>query len=437
MARSTTRVRSGLVGLLFVLACISLVLSTIAVWAHQTLLVTDRFVAVTSRVVDEPAVQAAAANRLASEIVIAADVQGRIAGVLPSGQAFLAVPLTSAVEGVLDKQLTTVFASERAQTAFENAIRFAHARIVTLLRNDSDFVSVNGTTATIDLLPIAVEGLRALQEQGILPASIVLPDVVDPADREAAIANLESRLGRDLPDDFALIPIANANRIATAQAAVHAFDVVTVALVIITFLLYLGTILLSGRRLRMVFLLAIGSVVALVITRLLVRAALQGAIASLAAGDVDTVQTMITDLVSDLASWSWILVILGLIIAVVAVLVGRPDWTRPGVSSPGVASEGRETLSAWVREHRDGLSWTVGILLTVLIVWVALSPDLAILVGIGLAVVALAVGRRGRSGDTPAGDVSAGGPPASGPAAGGPPAIDAPPPGVITPPAAS
>ena len=52
MARSTTRVRSGLVGLLFVLACISLVLSTIAVWAHQTLLVTDRFVAVTSRVVD-------------------------------------------------------------------------------------------------------------------------------------------------------------------------------------------------------------------------------------------------------------------------------------------------------------------------------------------------------------------------------------------------
>ena len=97
------------------------------------------------------------------------------------------------MEGVLDKQLTTVFASERAQTAFENAIRFAHARIVTLLRNDSDFVSVNGTTATIDLLPIAVEGLRALQEQGILPASIVLPDVIDPAgprrrDREPRVA---------------------------------------------------------------------------------------------------------------------------------------------------------------------------------------------------------------------------------------------------------
>ena len=307
---------------------------------------------------------------------------------------------------------------------------------MTLLRNDSDFVSVNGTTATIDLLPIAVEGLRALQEQGILPASIVLPDVDDPADRDAAIANLESRLGRDLPADFALIPIANANRLATAQAAVHAFDVVTVALVIITILLYLATILLSGRRLRMVVLLAIGSVVALVITRLLVRAALQGAIASLAAGDVDTVQTMITDLVSDLASWSWILVILGLIVAVVAILVGRPDWTRPGVSSPGVASEGRESALGWVREHRDGLSWTVGILLTVLVVWVALSPDLAILVGIGLAVVALAVGRRGSSSDTPGGDVPAGGPSAGG-QAGGPPAVDASPPGVITPPAAS
>lgn len=402
MARSTTRVRSGLVGLLFVLACISLILSTVAVWAHQTLLVTDRFVAVTSRVVDEPAVQAAAARRLASEIVTAADVQGRIAGVLPSGQAFLAVPLTSAVEGVLDKQLTTVFASERAQTAFENAIRFAHARIVTLLRNDSDFVSVNGTTATIDLLPIAVEGLRALQDQGILPASITLPDVVDPADRDAVIANLESRLGRDLPDDFALIPIANANRIATAQAAVHAFDVVTVALIIITVLLYLATILLSGRRLRMVVLLAIGSVVALVITRLIVRAALQGAIASLAAGDVDTVQTMITDLVSDLASWSWILVIVGLIVAVVAVLVGRPDWARSGATAVTSPSSGDTGVGVWARDHRDGLAWAVGIGLTVLIAWVALSPELAILVGIGLVVVALAVGRRGGSGDTPA-----------------------------------
>ncbi len=199
MARSSSRVRSGLVGLLFVLACLSIVFSTIAVWAHQTLLVTDRFAAVTSRVVAEPSVQVAAADRLASEIITAVDVQGRIAGVLPGQQAFLAVPLTNAVEGVLDKKLTEFFATEKAQAAFETAIRFTHAHLITLLRNDSDFVTLEGNTATIDLLPIAVEGLRALQDEGILPATIQLPDVTDPAGRDAAIAALSDRLGSPDP----------------------------------------------------------------------------------------------------------------------------------------------------------------------------------------------------------------------------------------------
>ena len=135
MAKSTTRVRSGLVGLLFVLACLSVVLGTVAVWAHQTLLVTDQFVAVTSEVVAEPGVQARAAERIASELVTAADVQGRIAGVMPGDQNFLAAPLTAAAEDFLTKRLTTFFATERAQTAFQTAIRFSHEHLVTLLRN--------------------------------------------------------------------------------------------------------------------------------------------------------------------------------------------------------------------------------------------------------------------------------------------------------------
>ena len=395
MASSTTRVRSGLVGLLFVLACLSITIGTIAVWAHQTLLVTDRFVAVTSRVVAEPQVQVLVADRLASEIMTAADVQGRVAAVLPANQAFLAVPLANAVEGVLDKRLTEFFATERAQSAFEAAIRFSHQHIVTLLRNDSDFVEVNGTTATIDLLPIAVEGLRVLQEEGILPATIVLPDVTDPAGRDAAIANLESRLGRDLPDDFALIPIANADRLASAQAAVHAFDIVTIVLVILAIVFVVATILLSGRRLRMVALLAIGAVVSLIIARLVVRAAVNGLIGSLAAGDGATAREIITDLVSDLASWSWILVIVGIVVAIAAVLIARPGWVKSGTAAASSPSSPETGVSAWARDHRDGLGWGIGILLTSLIVWVALSPDLAILVGIGLVVVALVVGRRG------------------------------------------
>jgi hypothetical protein len=393
MARSTSRVRSGLVGLLFVLACLSITVTTIAVWAHQTLLVTDRFVAVTSRVVAEPEVQASAATFLSSEIITAADVQGRIAGVLPGPQSFLAVPLTNAVEGVLDKQLTTFFATDKAQAAFETAIRFAHAHVITLLRNDSDFVSVEGTTATIDLLPIAVEGLRTLQTEGILPASITLPDVTDPAGRDAALAALGSKLGRPLPADFALVPIANAKNLAAAQGAVRAFDIAVIVLILLTALLIAGTILLSGRRLRMVTLLAIGIVVALIVARMVVRAVIQGAIDSLAAGDAATVRIMVTDLVSELGTWAWILAIIGIVVAIVAVLAGRPEWLSSGAEA-ATSSSRSEGIEAWGRAHSDGLGWTLGILVTALIVWIALSPDMAILVGVGLVVVALVVGRR-------------------------------------------
>jgi hypothetical protein len=435
MARSTTRVRSGLVGLLFVLACLSITVGTVAVWAHQTLLVTDRFVAVTSRVAAEPQVQALAADKIASQVVTAVDVQGRIAGVLPPNQAFLAIPLTNAVEGVLDKKLTEFFANPRAQSAFVAALQFSHAHLVTLLRNDSNFVDVNGTTATIDLLPIAVEGLRVLQEEGILPASITLPDVTDPAGRDATIATLESRLGRDLPDDFALVQIADANRLATAQAVVRAFDFITILLVVLAVVFVAATIFLSGRRLRMVALLAIGTVVSLLLARLIIRAALNGLVSSLATGDGTTARDVISDLVSDLADWSWILIIVGLTVAVVAIVATRPAWVRSGAAAAGSPSSPDDGVGAWVRAHQPGLAWAVGVLLTTFIVWVAFSPDLAILVAIGLTVVALVVGRRGAeptAGEPPAAGPSDVPPPATGPPSTEPPAASPPSPAAPT-----
>ena len=150
---------------------------------------------------------------------------------MPGDQNFLAAPLTAAAEDFLTKRLTTFFATERAQTAFQTAIRFSHEHLVTLLRNDSPFVDVNGTTATIDLLPVAVEGLRVLRSRGCSAGLVVLPDVSDPAGRDAAIATLESRLGRDLPDEFGQVQVADANRLAS-QSAVRAFDIITVVLVL-------------------------------------------------------------------------------------------------------------------------------------------------------------------------------------------------------------
>jgi hypothetical protein len=392
-----------LLGLLFVLTCLAATLSVVAVWAHQTVLARDRFVATVERVVTEPEVQAFAADRLASQVVVAADVQGRIAGLLPSEQAVLAVPITSAVERVLEERLANLLASPRAQNAFVTAAGATHRRLMNVLRGDSDFVSIEGTTVSIDLLPIAVEGLGQLQQIGLLPASVTLPDVSDPEARDAAIANLEERLGRDIPDDFALVTVADATRLATAQQLVRAFDLIVIVLVVVTIVLAALTVVLARRRLRMVVALALGFVVALVLARIIVRAILSGVASSAAAsGSDDVLRLVIQDLTADLATWTWLLVVLGVVVAITAWALGRPEWLTSGADA--LASSSRsERFGAWVRDHADGIAWSVAIVLVVAALAVVASPELGILAGIGLVVVAWSgvLGRGAPSGETP------------------------------------
>jgi hypothetical protein len=380
--------RRGLLVLLLVLTCLAATLSVVAIWAHQTVLGTDRFVATVERVVHEPEVQAFAADRLARQVVAAADVEGRISGVLPSNQAFLAVPIASAVERVLDERLTDLFARPRAQEALVTAAEATHRRLMSVLRGDSDVVAVEGTTVTIDLLPVAVEGLGQLQQLGLIPASVVLPDVSDPAARDAAIASLEERLGRDIPDDFALVTVADATRLATAQQLVRAFDLVVIVLVVVTVVLAALTVVLARRRLRMVVALALGIVVALILARMIARAIMAGVASSAAAsGSGDVLRLVVQDLTQDLATWVWLLVVLGIVVAATAVALGRPDWMTSGAEA--LASPSRsDRFAAWLRDHADGIGWSVAIVLVVAVLAVVATPELAILAGIGLAVVA-------------------------------------------------
>jgi hypothetical protein len=401
--------RRGLLALLFVLTCLAATLSVVAVWAHQTVLGTDRFVATVERVVQEPEVQAFAADRLARQVVEAADVEGRIAGVLPSNQAFLAVPIASAVERVLDERLTDLFARPRAQEALVTAAGATHRRLMTVLRGDSDVVTVEGTTVTIDLLPIAVEGLAQLQQLGLIPATVTLPDVSDPASRDAAIASLEERLGRDIPDDFALVTVADATRLATAQQLVRAFDLVVIVLVVVTLILAVLTIAFAQRRLRMVIALALGVVVALVLARIIARTVMSGVASSAAAGGSgDVLRLVVQDLTQDLATWTWLLVGLGIVVALAVWALSRPDWLTSGTEALASASRS-ERSAAWLRDHADGVGWSAAIVLVVAALAVVATPELAILAGIGLAVIAWSgVLRRGSATDAaaPAGDAA-------------------------------
>ena len=90
--------RRVLSGVALVLACLTILIATVAVWVHQVAFNTDRFTALVANVIDEPAVIAPLSTAVSAQVVEALDVQTRIAGRLPDAAKSLAPAITLAIE---------------------------------------------------------------------------------------------------------------------------------------------------------------------------------------------------------------------------------------------------------------------------------------------------------------------------------------------------
>src|SRR4029078_9076733 len=75
--------RRVLSGFVLFLACLTILVTTVAVWTHQVALNTDRFTSLVSTAVTEPAVTDPIATRITDQVVAALDVQGRLEARLP------------------------------------------------------------------------------------------------------------------------------------------------------------------------------------------------------------------------------------------------------------------------------------------------------------------------------------------------------------------
>jgi hypothetical protein len=368
-----SRLRSVLVGIVFVLACLAIVLATVIVWTHRTLLVTDRFVALTSRVTEDPAVIEAVSERTAEQVVVSLDIEGRVAALLPDQADALATVLAGRIQEELAARLERVLGTERAQQVISSVLRGTHERGVAILRSDAD------PNVTLDVLPLAVEGVRILQEIGLVPADVVLPDLTDPSQREAAISRIEERTGRDLPEDFGYVTIAKPEALVTAQRAVRIFDIVAIASVVIAIVLVVLTFLLARRRRRMAVWLGLGAAVSFALAGVLIRGVERALVAAIATEQGDEVVRGLYDAVTqDLSSWLVILAVAAIVLAVVAYLLGRPRWLMDLTGGdPG----------GWFSSHIPGLAAAGGLVLVVVALWAAVSPSAAILAGIALVAV--------------------------------------------------
>jgi hypothetical protein len=380
-----SRLRSVLVGLLYILACLAIVLSTVLVWTHQTMLVTDRFVPLASRVAEDPAVVSAVSQRTAEQLVVSLDIEGRVAALLPDQADALATILAGRIQEEVADRLTTALGSERFQEVWAAVLRATHQRTVALLRGEI-LGSGMDPTITVDVLPLVAEGVRILQEVGILPADIVVPDFSDPSQRDAAIARIEERTGRDLPETFGYVTVTKPEALVTAQQAVRIFDILAVGSVVIAIVLVVLTLLAARRRRRMAVLLGLGAAVSFALAGVVIRGVERGLVAAIASEQGDQVVRGLYEAVTeDLSSWLLILAVVAIVVATVVYLIGRPRWLMDLTGGdPG----------AWFSSHIPGLAAAGGLALVVVALWATVGPSFAILAGIALVGVWAFITRR-------------------------------------------
>lgn len=334
-AAPPSRRKSVLVGILGILACIAITLSATTLWVHQIALNTDRYVSVVSGVASDPEVIDEVSTRLAERVTerIVARVD------LPP----VVVPLLG---NWLQEQIARFMASERFVDGWTAANRAAHTALVRILRSEAVLPEEPVTISVSELLVI---GIQRLQEAGVIPADVQLPD---PSDRQAVEAIrqiLAERLNIEVPPDFGEITLARSERLETARQFVRIFDIVTVVSVVAAVALVALTVWLARNRLRAVLLLGIGTALAL-LAGVASTSVISGVVANAIAdtGATATIGAFVNALLGNLATALMLVLVVGALTILAIVLISRTPspseamavaspypapWAPPGVGA--------------------------------------------------------------------------------------------------------
>ena len=402
MSPRSSRRRRILSGIVLVLACLSILVTTIGVWTHQVALNTNRFTSLIENVASDPAVTDPISARITSQVIEALDVQGRLEARLPEALQPLAGALTAAISERIDDRLKVALQNPRLQAALVGTMSFTHAQLVRLLRGESDVVSIVDGYLTLDVFPVVGAALAELQSMGLIPADAQIPDLTSPEAPEVLAQRIETALGVTLPPDFGTIRLMPAERLATARTLVRVFDLIVILLVILSAILVAIALWLAANRRRMLIYLGIGTIVAFVLARLAINGATGVIVGGIAdPGVAGATRSIVDTTLQNLRSVTLLIVIATVIVTIAAYLWGRPKWVvstasyvgdaagRAGSSAGAAASAGvtgaagrapdRATLEQTVRTNRASVQRIgLGVIVFVL-VWLAIGLEIALL----------------------------------------------------------
>jgi hypothetical protein len=339
------RWRRGVTGVLVVLCCLGILCSMLTVWASATFLNTNSWLAIVGPIGQNPQVIQSVSAYAASEVVTLLDVQQRASQALPPRISFLAVPLTQVVQNFTQARIADLMHTPKFHEVWININRRVHDQLLAALRGQSNVLHISNGVVTLNLIPVVDEGLQYVQQHlpGMLSQKVQLPSPTELQIPDQAQQKLSQALGVQVPSDFGQIQLFQSAQLAAAQQLLRIWDVLTVLLPILTAALILATLWVSPDLRRTLVQLGIGVAITFIIVKIatgyLYQSVFNATTNNPAAHSV--VQTTLQSVLGNFDSvTSWLLAC-GLVLAVVAFLVGKPQWFR--------------SLFAWIK---SAYTWT-------------------------------------------------------------------------------
>jgi hypothetical protein len=396
-ARRTTP-RSILAALFWLLSCLAILVGGVTLWAHQTVLTANGWGTIVAGVAADPEVIAATSERVVDRISESLDIEARVAQVLPGEMKLVPAVITGIVQDRVAEGLAAVASTDQFQDAFVAVNEKAHEAAMKVIRGgDSEVVTSEQGVISLNVFPLIGGALQGLQDGGIIPADVQIPDLSSYEPDPDRLAKLEAVLGRDLPDDIGTVTLVQSDRLATVQQAVRAFDIITIIVVLAAVLFVALALWLSARRLRMVVWLAVGAIVALLLGRFTTRLVVEDVTGALRGGQNGATVAGIVDSTVDSLLWfTLLLIVVAVVVALVAVLVERRAEVAEVVAEP-------DSMREWLRSRSRAIAYVGMGLVGFVVLWNLGGPDItfvaAALVGLVLIAVAIIGGRAPSTGE--------------------------------------
>lgn len=342
--------RPVLSAFLIVLGCVLAPVTLAAVWVHNQVTNTDRFVATTSPLVRDPSIQAALTNRVTDTVFTYVDVRAAANQAIDALAAQgvpprvtdrlhdLTVPLANSVQGFVHSRVANLFASQQFAQTFDQVVRTAHTQANAVLSGSASAIAIQGDKVTLDLGPFINDAKQQLVQTGFTAANAI-------------------------PNVHPTIAIADAKGLVRARGVYNLLNTVAAWLPWITIAVLALGIYLARRHRRALIAAGLGfagSMLVLAIALLITRNVLVGSVPSKSAAPAAAAYDIIVRFLRDGLR---LLLVVGLVVALGAFLVG-PSTTAVRIRAGAVHSvdwvRGRTGMrtgkfGVWVHDHRGVL----------------------------------------------------------------------------------